>query len=170
MEPKLIKGPDIFYKVIRILNHDFKIKILLTGPARGYLKDKFQKHNISYFHSYLKDYAELKNYYHALDLYLITSREEGGPMGLLESLSSGVPVVSTNVGMAPDFINSKKIGVIVNTLDPKAIAEKIVDFLNTIQISKSKEISRKVIMKADWRIVSKYHLDKVYREVLRENR
>ena len=29
-------------------------------------------------------------------------------MGLLESLSSGVPVVSTNVGMAPDFINSKK--------------------------------------------------------------
>jgi hypothetical protein len=72
--------------------------------------------------------------------------------------------------MAPDFINSKKIGVIVNTLDPKAIAEKIVDFLNTIKISKSKEISRKVIMKADWRIVSKYHLDKVYREVLRENR
>ena len=38
--------------------------------------------------------------YHALDIYLITSREEGGPMGLLESIACGTPVASTNVGMA----------------------------------------------------------------------
>lgn len=170
MEPKLIKGPDIFYKVIRILNNDFKIKILLTGPARGYLKNKFKKYNISYFHSYLKEYADLKKYYHALDIYLITSREEGGPMGLLESISSGVPVVSTNVGMAPDFINSKKTGIIVNTLEPKEIAKKIKEFLHTTHTSKVKEIYRKVIMKADWEVVSKHHMERVYRKLLKENK
>ena len=51
-------------------------------------------------------------------------------MGLLESISSGVPVVSTNVGMAPDFIKSKEIGIVVNTFDPKAIAKKFKNFIN----------------------------------------
>ena len=34
-------------------------------------------------------------------------------MGLLESISSGVPVVSTNVGMAPDFIKTKKMELLL---------------------------------------------------------
>ena len=46
-------------------------------------------------------------------------------MGLLESISSGIPVVSTNVGMAPDFIKSKEIGIVVNTFDPKLIAKNL---------------------------------------------
>ena len=54
MKPKLIKGPDIFYKVLTKLNEEYKIKILLTGPARGYLKNKLNKKKISYFHSIFK--------------------------------------------------------------------------------------------------------------------
>ena len=54
MLPKLIKGPDIFYKVISDLNKDFNIKILLTGPARDYLKKKLDSNKISYIHSLFK--------------------------------------------------------------------------------------------------------------------
>ena len=46
-----------------------------------------------------------------LDFYLVTSREEGGPMGLLESLSTGIKVITTNVGMAPDFIDKNNVNV-----------------------------------------------------------
>ena len=91
--PQNDQRPDIFYKVVSDLSKDFNIKILLTGLARGYLKKKLDSKTIPYIHSYLDDCSKLIDYYHALDFYLITSREEGGPMGLLESISSGVPVV-----------------------------------------------------------------------------
>ena len=165
--PKMIKGPDIFYKVVSDLSKDFNIKILLTGPARGYLKKKLDSNKISYIHSYLDDYSNLIDYYHALDFYLITSREEGGPMGLLESISSGVPVVSTNVGMASDFIKSKEIGIVVNTFDPKRISKKFKNFINESYSTNRKKNIKHVIMKADWNIVAKNHYEKVYKEMLR---
>ena len=39
-------------------------------------------------------------------------------MSLLESMSTGVPVISTKVGMAPDIINTCKSGFIVDSLEP----------------------------------------------------
>ncbi len=167
MIPKLIKGPDIFYKVITKLNQHFNIKILLTGPARGYLKNKLDSNKIPYIHSYLNDYSKLIDYYHALDFYLITSREEGGPMSLLESISSGVPVVSTNVGMASDFIKSKEIGVIVDSFDPKKIAKEFKKLIDGGFLKTHKKNGRKTIMKADWNIVANDHYKKVYKEILR---
>jgi len=40
----------------------------------------------------------------ALDLYIVASREEGEPKAILESMASGVPLVTTEVGQAMDFV------------------------------------------------------------------
>lgn len=160
--PKLIKGPDIFAEVIAKLSQEFKIKVLLTGPARGFLKKQLDQNNIEFIHHYLNDYSKLLKYYHALDFYLITSREEGGPMGLLESMSAGVPVVSTNVGMAPDLINSYKSGLIVNSLEPKFIAGKIKLLIQNKKLNSIKTSARKVVKKVDWEYIANKHIDKVY--------
>ena len=38
--------------------------------------------------------------YHAVDVCLVTSRQEGGPKAVLESMAAGVPLVTTRVGQA----------------------------------------------------------------------
>ena len=38
MDPKLVKGPDIFLKTVEQLAARHKLFVLLTGPARGYVK------------------------------------------------------------------------------------------------------------------------------------
>ena len=92
---------------MRILaNKGLPVYALLTGPSRGYVKEELKKNGIPYYHSYVLELNDLVPLYQALDLYLITSREEGGPMGLMESMSCGIPVVTTNVGMAADVILS----------------------------------------------------------------
>ncbi len=48
-------------------------------------------------------------------LHLVLSRWEGGPMSILESLASGTPCVSTDVGFARELI-TKKSGVIIPKL------------------------------------------------------
>ena len=120
------------------------------------------QNNIEFIHHYLDDYSKLLKYYHALDFYLITSREEGGPMGLLESMSAGVPVVSTNVGMAPDLINSYESGLIINSLEPNLIASKLKFLIQNKKLNSIKTSARKVVKKVDWEYIANKHMNKVY--------
>ena len=105
-KPKYIKGPDILIKIIKILNSKLKGKlhVVLTGPARGYVKKNLKKINVSYSHYYAKEYSEISKFYGLLDAYIVTSREEGGPRAILESMASGTPIYSTDVGQAKDLI------------------------------------------------------------------
>lgn len=114
-KPKFIKGPDILVKVLSKLSRD-KIFVLLAGPARGYVKRRLKEKNIPYQHIYFKNYTKMPILYNALDLYLITSRIEGGPKQILEAWASGVPIVSTKVGMVRD-IAKDNVNALVTEID-----------------------------------------------------
>ena len=124
LEPKWVKGPDVFVDVIDKLKRDYDIFVLLTGPARGYVKKELERLNVPYKHFFLKNYLEIPRYYDALDLYLVTSRAEGGPKAILEAMATGVPIVSTKVGMAPDIIREGYNGLLSDIEDVEELSEK----------------------------------------------
>ena len=122
-EPKLIKGPDIFLKTVEILKPQIpELFVLLTGPARGYVKNGLEKIGVPYLHKFLEDYTEIGHFFHALDLYIISSREEGGPKAVLESMASGIPLVTTRVGQAMDLVKHGKNGWMVESEDVDGLA------------------------------------------------
>ena len=168
-EPKLIKGPDLFVSTLKLLSaKGYPIFALLTGPARGYVKNELKANQIPFFHTYPSNHEDLKKLYHALDIYLITSREEGGPMGLLESIACGTPVASTNVGMASDIIKDKITGVLADEIEIENIAQKVEYLINMSK--KQRGIlqikARKVVEKCDWSYVAKEHWEKVYNPLI----
>jgi len=128
LQPKLIKGPDIFVKVISQLKK-YNPFVLLTGPARGYVKKKLDKINVPYRHVYLENFLDIAKYYNILDLYLITSRVEGGPKQILESWASGIPVVSTRVGMVTDIAKDKKNILLTGSKNINQIANKATEII-----------------------------------------
>ena len=85
-------------KSVEIISKEVPIVVLLTGPARGYVKKELSKRKIKFIHIFAKSYNEVASFYNALDLYIVSSREEGGPKAIVESMASGVPIISTNVG------------------------------------------------------------------------
>jgi len=122
MEPKLIKGPDIFLSAMEILKTEVpELFVLLTAPARGYVKAGLENLGISYKHFRLGHYTEIGDFFHALDTYIITSREEGGPTTLLESMASGIPVVTTRVGQAIDLVKHGENGWMVDVEDVEGL-------------------------------------------------
>ena len=139
LTPKLIKGPDIFLSVVEGLSAYRDIHVLLTGPARGYVIEGLKKLKIPFTHRYPSSVDALARLYRALDLYLITSREEGGPKGLIESMSAGVPVVSTYVGMAPDLIKDGINGAITAVDDIEGLIEKSMETLSLSSEEKKKK-------------------------------
>lgn len=166
-EPKLIKGPDVLIEVLHGLKRTgVPVMAMLTGPARGYVKKGLDRLSIPYLHLYVKKHTELLAAYHALDLYLVTSREEGGPMGLLESMATGVPVVSTRVGMSPDMVKDGFSGGLVDIDDVDAIVERAHTILKSPELDAIKIRARSSVMLADWSRVGQLHWDHVYRPLL----
>jgi len=166
-DPKLIKGPDVFVAALGCLkNKGLQVMAMLTGPARGYVKNGLDRIGIPYAHRYIKQHSDLVDCYHALDLYLVTSREEGGPMGLMESMASGVPVVSTKVGMSLDLVEDGVSGAIVEIEDVEAIAERSIQMLGSSHLDVIKLHARASVMRADWSVVGIAHWEKIYRPLL----
>lgn len=124
LEPKLVKGPDILLKSLAILKNRIpELFVLLTGPARGYVKKGLLESEIPFAHYHLNDYTEIGKYYNALDAYIVSSRDEGGPKAVLESMASGIPLITTRVGQAVDIVAHGINGFLTDIEDFESIAE-----------------------------------------------
>jgi glycosyltransferase involved in cell wall biosynthesis len=124
VEPKKVKGPDILLEVIDQLRGSIPdLFVLLSGPARGYVKAGLQRMGVSFAHDFIADPRALAPLYHASDVYVVSSRQEGGPKAVLEAMASGVAVVSTRVGQAMDLIRHEQNGWIVNVEDANGLAK-----------------------------------------------
>ena len=123
LAPKLIKGPDVFLKTIAILKHRIpELFVLLSGPARGYVKAGLERLRVPYKHIYLSSYPEVGQLFQALDVYIVASRQEGGPKAVLEAMASGVPLVTTRVGQAMDLVQHGWNGWMVDSEDADGLA------------------------------------------------
>lgn len=58
-------------------------------------------------------------------LYVLPSHYEGLPMSILEAMSYGIPIVSTNVGGIPYAVESDKEGYLIDPGNPKELANTI---------------------------------------------
>lgn len=165
--PKTIKGPDILCDVLKVLSQKYPIFVLLTGPARGYVKKKLDEYKISYKHIFEKNYFELVKYYNALDLYLTTSREEGGPKAIVESMACGIPLVTTNVGMAEDIIIEGKNGFICKSKRPlDELVEKSEFVLEKLDKNDYKKMAPKLASQYDWTNIARLYYEKMYSKLL----
>jgi glycosyltransferase involved in cell wall biosynthesis len=112
--PKLVKGPDVLADALIALATAQRLHAVLPGPSRGYLTRRLTAAGVPFSAPGFVPRAALPGLYHALDLYVSPSRDEGGPAGVLEAMASGVPVVSTETGMAVDLIEHGDNGSLVS--------------------------------------------------------
>lgn len=169
MIPKYVKGPDVFCDVVEKLNKKHNIHVLLTGPSRGYVKNRLDKAGISFTHSYFEELSEIVDYYNALDLYIIASRVEGGPKSILESMACGVPVVSTRVGMAVDVITNEENGLLADIEDVDQLTAHSDRLIRDTQLMQKLIINGlKRCQEFDSDTIHQQYLEKIYLPLLNQ--
>ncbi len=72
---------------------------------------------------------DLATIYSATDVFLLTSRNEGTPVALIEAMASGVPGVSTDVGGVKDVIASADAGRLAPFGDAAGLAAAVLELL-----------------------------------------
>ncbi len=129
LEPKLVKGPDVFVAVAeRVREQIPELAVLLTGPARGFVRRELERRSIPCTHIVARSRGELSQAYRALDVYVVSSRQEGGPKAALEALASGIPFVTTRVGQAQELVEDGRNGLVCDIEDDEALAGSVVHF------------------------------------------
>ena len=124
LEPKFEKGPDLFIQTIKLLRNRIKeLFVILSGPSRGYMINNLKKLNVPFLHLNINNYSKIFELYRALDTYLVSSREEGGPRAVLESLSQKTHLVTTPIGQAVDIL--KNTDFLSNSYRPEELSEMI---------------------------------------------
>ena len=137
LNPKLIKGPDILIEVLKQLKeHIPNLFILLSGPSRGFVIENLNRIGIPFLHFNLNRYEKIACLYNCLDLYMVTSREEGGPRAILESMASGIPILSTKVGQAIDLIEHTKNGWLAEVEDIDRLVELSLHIIENMNSNK----------------------------------
>lgn len=73
--------------------------------------------------------GDLPVVYGASDVFLLTSRNEGTPVALIESLASGIPAVSTDVGGVRDVFDGQDLGRLAVFGDSVGLANAVLELL-----------------------------------------
>jgi glycosyltransferase involved in cell wall biosynthesis len=70
------------------------------------------------------------------DVFVLPSLSEGLSVAILEALAAGVPVLTTAVGGSPEVITSGETGLLVPSMDPAALADRICLLLSDTALRK----------------------------------
>jgi len=109
-KPKLIKGPDIFLKVVNKLSkQNDNLKVILAGKRRDYVIKNLLDLKIDFKYFEMASTETLNELYNILDIYIVSSRLEGGPQAILESAITKTPIISSDVGVASQILNPKSL-------------------------------------------------------------
>jgi glycosyltransferase involved in cell wall biosynthesis len=91
---------------------------------RGLLREAGLSHRV-HFTGFLKDPAEIPEWYRSLWVVVCPSRVEGFGLTCLEAMASGCPVVATSTGAWPEVITEGRDGYVVPCRDVDAMTEAI---------------------------------------------
>lgn len=132
------------------LDSNFFDKICFNIIGDNKIIETLIRYNISYkYFGNIKKEDDLINFYRSSDFFLNTSLADLGPVMINESLSCGVPVISTNNGVASDLIKDNRNGFKLkeNTADSLLLIIKKIKKLKKEKIywlkKKAKEIAEK---------------------------
>ena len=99
---------------------------------------------------------QMSDFYNKIDVYVCISKEEGGPNTILESMSCGIPIISTNVGFVEEVLGEKQSRFIINERNIENLKIKLKNLLdNKKQFKELSEENLKQIKKFDYDVMMK---------------
>ncbi len=122
------KQPRLFLDTARLVARDNPRALFLIagdGELRADLEAYARELELGERVRFLGWRRDLATLYAATDVFLLTSRNEGTPVALIESLAAGVPGVSTDVGGVRDVIDSDEVGLLAPPGDADALARQV---------------------------------------------
>jgi len=114
-----------------------KFVIIGDGPGRRKITSLIESYKLENSIFLLGIIEKAAKYLKAFDIFVLPSVKEGLSYTLIEAVSAGLPIITTNVGGSSEIVKHKKNGILVPPKQFNILAENIV---NLIQNSSSRKL------------------------------
>jgi glycosyltransferase involved in cell wall biosynthesis len=157
-----IKRPELFLEAAaRVSAADPRARFLVAGGGEldQTLRTQASVLGVAGRMRFLGWQNDLVPIYAASDLLAVTSRNEGTPVALIESMAAGVPGVCFGVGGVPDVITGPELGVVIAEGDVEGLARALGALLH--------DDAARVRMGAHARahVLGRYGIDRLVRDI-----
>jgi glycosyltransferase involved in cell wall biosynthesis len=165
------KGSVLLLHALRkVVDLGYRPSLLVVGYGWKKLVSDLRKMGLMVIYYVNAPYCTLPSLYRKLDLYLITSLLEGGPLTLLEAGACGISVISTPVGLSLEILSKPLCGKLLRGFDIDEIASAIVDDIEQPQAAQERALCVLEDLRNNWNWQRTYqNLYKIYKEVIRYN-
>jgi glycosyltransferase involved in cell wall biosynthesis len=103
-------------------HRDLALVLVGDGPERGALEGRAHELEIAARVHFLGERPDVERLLPAMDVFVLSSREEGIPNALLEAMAAGRPSVATAVGGTVEVLEDGETGWLVPARAPVALA------------------------------------------------
>lgn len=155
------KGVQYLLQALTELKHDFSINIVGDGPYLGSLKKiaTERKLKVNFLGFMDNNSEELKNLYESSRIFVFTSEAENFPIVLLEAMTAGLAIITTNdTGCAEVVGNS---AILVPSKNPEQIKKALEKLINNPKLCS--ELGKSARERAEryfgWDSVSAKHIN-----------
>lgn len=156
------------FEIVRRTIPTARLVIAGSGPERQALEQLARELGVKDAVSFAGrvENEHMPNLYYSANLMVNPSLADNMPISVLESLASGVPVVSTDVGGVPHLVEHGKTALLFPPKDPAAMASAILAVLtDAAMANRMKSAGVELVSQFTWPKV-KVRLLAVYEQVL----
>jgi len=163
-----IKNHDLFLQAAALVHAqrpNVHFVLIGDGERRAEIEalvDSLKLKEVVTFTGWVKDVQAV---YAALDCFVLSSKNEGLPVSMIEAMSARVPVVSTNVGGVRDLIIDPTYGALTPPDDAEGLAQGIMRALDKEGLD-LEHTQRHVLDTYDISVVAQTHAE-IYKRLLR---
>lgn len=154
------KGTSDLLNALASLETEVKFRCILCGPIleneemyRSMMEEINQSSNITV--EYRGSVSNANEYMQAADIFILPSYSEGLPNVLLEAASTGLPLITTDIGGSRDIVEDGHNGYVVNTNAPEEISERLSLLIESEELRETYGHNSREL------VLSKYSLDTV---------
>jgi glycosyltransferase involved in cell wall biosynthesis len=123
------KGYDVLLPAARaVLDRGAAVRFLAVGdgPLRHDLEVQRAALALTDDFVFLGEREDVARLLVAADVFVLPSRQEGLPLALMEAVSSGLPIVATDVGELPNLLTDGRDALVVPSEQPQALADALI--------------------------------------------
>ncbi|GAA2839129.1 hypothetical protein GCM10010505_72740 [Kitasatospora aburaviensis] len=99
-----------------------RLVLIGSGPLDGQLRARAAELGVAGSVLFAGSRSDVPALLPGLDVFTLSSRQEGLPVALMEAMTSGLPSVVTRVGGMPEVLDDGEQGLLVPPGDPAALA------------------------------------------------